>query len=274
MAISENDRQVLNALAAAREQHNELADLVDFYHDLYQVQFEAKANVPEPQVTDKLAMRRQLESGGPQLTFERLGVEPGPFARLVDRVVDVLLRHNPGWEVAEKGRAAPELVALAQATFETGDTLATGKPDDHSEPDYPLTLAVGLALAPHLQRAAEALLPHLDLSLWAQGYCPVCGGRPDLALFEQTKGARRLLCSRCNSVWDYQRTGCPFCRSEEKQTYYLSKDGVYRLYVCPTCNRYLKTVDLREIQRPVFPVVERLLTAGMDLAARQQGYSG
>ena len=280
MAISDTDRQVLRALTAAREQHKELVELLDFYHDLYQVQFEAKANMPEPKVRDELAMRWRLEGGIPQLTFDQLGIEPGPFARLIDQVADVLLRYNPTWEVEGKDRAAPELVALAQATFETWDTLAThkpdstGKPDDDSGPDYPIALAVGFALAPHLQRTAEAILPHLDLSLWAQGYCPVCGGRPDLALFEQTKGARQLLCSRCNGLWNYQRIGCPFCRSEEKQTYHLSEDGVYRLYVCPTCNRYLKTVDLREIHRQVFPLVERLLTVGMDLAARQQGYDG
>jgi hypothetical protein len=33
-------------------------------------------------------------------------------------------------------------------------------------------------------------------------------------------------------------------------------------------------MDLREVSRPVYPVVERLLTIGMDLAARQQGFGG
>jgi len=43
------------------------------------------------------------------------------------------------------------------------------------------------------------------------------------------------------------------------------------LYTCPDCKRYLKTVDLRELHREVVPVVERLVTVGMDLAAQQEG---
>jgi len=99
----------------------------------------------------------------------------------------------------------------------------------------------------------------------------VCGGRPNLALLEAERGARHLVCSRCNSQWPYSRVGCPFCKSKEKQTYYASPDGAHRLYVCPDCNRYLKTVDLRELHREVIPEVERLLTVGMDLAAQQEG---
>ena len=52
MAINENDLHVLQALAIAREEHQELADLLDFYHDLYQVQFGAKASLPEPAVNE------------------------------------------------------------------------------------------------------------------------------------------------------------------------------------------------------------------------------
>jgi FdhE protein len=73
-------------------------------------------------------------------------------------------------------------------------------------------------------------------------------------------------------VWGYSRVGCPFCKSKEKQTYYASEEQLYRLYVCPDCHRYLKTIDLREVHREVYPEVERLVTVGMDLAAQQEGY--
>ncbi len=65
MTMSDQDRQVLQALADARQQHGELAELLDFYHDLYQVQFEAKASLPEPEVRDDLAMRQRLAAGFP-----------------------------------------------------------------------------------------------------------------------------------------------------------------------------------------------------------------
>jgi formate dehydrogenase maturation protein FdhE len=278
MATSENDQQVLRTLSAAREQREELTALLNFYYDLYQVQFQAKAGLPEPEGRDELAMRWRLEGGIPQLTFDQLGLEPEPFAQLVTQMIDVLVRHNPTWQFEQAKWTPEELITLAREIFETWDTLTAPKPDfwkdevDGTWPDHPLTLAVGFALAPYLQRASDAILPHLDLTLWTQNHCPICGGQPNFAVLEEARGARRLMCSRCNTLWHYQRVGCPFCKSQEKQMYYPSKDGVYRLYVCPVCNRYLKTMDLRGVYREVQPVVERLLTVGMDLAAQQEGF--
>lgn len=278
MGMSERDAQVLRALSAARESHQELVELLDFYHDLFGVQFQAKADLDEPKVRDEMAMRWRLEGGIPQLTFEQLGIRPEPLSGLVADVSTVLLRHNPTWEADRTDRAPESLVALARQVFETLPTLTV--PMDASEPEeielhrfgYLTALALGLSLAPFLQKAAEAIIPHLDLVLWAQRHCPVCGGEPNFSLFEETRGARQLMCSRCNTLWPYPRVGCPYCGSQDNQTYYSSKDAVYRLYVCPQCKRYLKSMDLRGVYREVYPEVERLLTVGMDLAAREQGY--
>lgn len=273
MTISHHDQQVLGALAEARAKHEGLADLLDFYYELYQAQFAIKASLAEPEVRDELAMRWRLEGGIPQLTFDQLKIEPESFVRLTMQMTDVLLRHNPTWEIDRGDWTGERTVALAQEMFEAWDTLTGPKSDlDVEEGVQPLALAVGFALAPHLQRAGEAILPLLELDLWSRGYCPICGGRPNFALLEQERGARQLMCARCSSLWQYSRVGCPFCKSKEKQSYYLSEDGLYRLYVCPSCNHYLKTIDLREVQREVYPMVERLLTVGMDLAARQEGF--
>jgi len=280
MVIHEHDQQVLRALAAARAEHEELADLIDFYKQLYELQFAFKVGLSELQARDPVAMRWRLEGGIPQLTFDQLQIDPESFGELVGQIADHLQRHNPGWQIDQNAWTLDALVAQARDVFETWDTLTSPKPSAESQPVgqsvpiRPMALAVGFALAPYLRHAAEGILPHLDLNLWTMGYCPVCGGRPNLALLEAERGARQLLCSRCASLWNYSRLGCPFCRSKEKQTYYLSDDGVYRLYICPSCHRYLKTVDLRELQREVYPEVERLVTVGMDLAAQQEGIPG
>ncbi len=69
---------------------------MDFYHDLYEVQFQAKADLPDPEIRDELAMRWRLEGGIPQLTFDQLRLEPETFAQLVASVADVLHRYHPG----------------------------------------------------------------------------------------------------------------------------------------------------------------------------------
>jgi formate dehydrogenase maturation protein FdhE len=276
MAMSDKDRRTLEALAAAREQYEKLADLLDFYYDLYEVQFRAKGEGLEPEVRDELAMRWRLEGGIPQLTFDQLAIEPEPFEQVVAQVAEVLLRHNPAWEIEQKDWTAEGLLALAQEVFETWDTLTSPRPDAEEEGESRASnrtaLAVGFALAPYLQRAAEVILPLLDLSKWGQGYCPICSGRPNFALLDEEHGARKLMCSRCASLWAFSRLACPFCETEERSTYYAGDDDLYRLYVCPACKHYVKTVDLRKARRVIQPMVERLLTVSMDLAAQQAGY--
>ncbi len=278
MTVSESDMRLLGALAEARQAHEELAVLLDFYYDLYEIQFRAKGSLAEPEIRDELAMRWRLEGGIPQLTFSQLGIEPGPFAEIVGQVMDAFLRHNPSWELERENLTPERLLAHARHVFETWESLTSPKPDQAPKepvgPDRLARMAVGFALSPYLQRAAEAILPRLRLDLWKHGYCPVCGGIPNFSLLEEETGARRLMCSRCASLWGYRRIGCPFCGTTEAQPYHSSESRLYRLYVCSECNRYLKAVDLRQANRVVHPVVERLLTVGMDLAAQQEGYGG
>jgi FdhE protein len=277
MAPSEHDQRVLRALGAAGEQHEQLADLLDFYSDLYTVQFEVKPELPAPEVRDELAMRWRLEGGIPQLTFDQLGLEEEPFARLVADLTSVLLRHNPTRKDETDDLEQEDLVALAQEVFETWDTLTgpspSREPAGRSLAGSLTAMAVGFALAPYLQRASETILPHLDLALWKQGYCPVCGGRPNFSVLQEGSGARHLMCSRCASQWSFARIGCPFCDTVDRPTFFEGEDGLHRLYVCSACKSYLKAVDLRKARRVVNPMVERLLTVGMDLAAQQEGYS-
>ena len=81
MGMSDRDSQVLGALSAAREPHRELVDLLDFYYDLFNVQFQAKAELDEPRVRDEVAMRWRLEGGISQVTFDQLGIRSRTLRR-------------------------------------------------------------------------------------------------------------------------------------------------------------------------------------------------
>jgi FdhE protein len=280
MAISERDDRVLKAIATAREQHEELADLLGFYHDLYEIQFKAKSRLPEPELRGEQAMQWRLERGLPQMAFGQLKVEPELLELLVAQVTEVSLRYNPTWELEKRESTAGELLSVARDVYETWDTLVAPKAslevgdDSGASMGHATTLAVSLALAPYLQRASETVLPRLDLALWREGSCPICGGRPNFSILDEETGARELMCSRCDSLWRASRLNCPFCAAGEKTTYYTTEDDLYRLYVCPECKHYLKAVDLRKARRVVLPRVERLLTVGMDLRATKEGYLG
>jgi FdhE protein len=280
MPFDERDQRVLKALAAARTEHQELASLLGFYGDLFRVQFRAKAHAPQPQMGTDEEMRQRVESGVPQLALDQLGLETGAFADLVGEIYGVLVCHNSDWQVEAADMTPEELMVLAQEVFDTWETL-TGprvgsgpEAGDVLRSDQLTELAVAFSLAPFLQRASDAILPRVDLGRWARGSCPICGGRPNFAIMDAESGARRLMCSRCDSLWPFSRVLCPFCTSEERPVYYPSEHGLHRLYICSACKSYLKAVDLRQARRVVHPEVERLLTVGMDLAATEEGYRG
>jgi len=264
MTLSQTDLATLAALRAAQRERPELERFLAFYVELYEFLYGAKAGLPRAWLGSLTGRHRRLASGQPLLTFDDLSLTEAEFGPLVQQAGALLERHAGERPVDPAKVDSADTLGLARTIFESWPTLAepgagTGE------------LAVAYALAPYLQLAAETLLPGLDPAEWSRPRCPACGGEPNLALLDQERGGRRLVCARCDGAWSHVRVGCPYCASQETQRYYPGADGLYRLYVCPNCGRYLKTVDLRQARRPVNPVVERLLMVGMDLSAREAG---
>ena len=264
---------VSEALAEAARQEPDLAPYYELHRKLLELQEEARGEITATlEMADGDALQARLLQGLPLLSFAQLPIKAERFARLAQAIAQVLM----DYEVDVGDRAllddAAEWVSLAQQQFEEGQ--AHGEKGGESEEITLAQMAADLALKPYLEWAAEQVLPHVDQQRWKRGYCPVCGGAPDFATLDAEVGTRHLLCSRCSSQWLYHRLGCPFCETTDhtKLVYYPSEDGVYRLYVCQECQRYLKTIDLREVGRAILLPAERVTTVAMDAAARQEGY--
>ena len=266
-------QMILQALEEAGTQTPELSTYYEFHRTLFQMLGWAKTDISGIlAMMDVEALQTRLLQGLPLFSFAQLPVEAERFVKLVSTVAQLLADYDP--ELAEQTvpENAAECLALARQRFEEGQ--AGGKQSGESGEATLAQMAVDLALKPYLEWAAEQVLPYVDQQRWKRGYCPVCGGAPDFATLDTEIGARYLLCSRCNSQWLYRRLGCPFCGTTDhtKLFYYPSDDNVYRLYVCEACQRYLKTIDLREVGREVLLSVERITTVTMDAAARWAGY--
>jgi len=135
-----------------------------------------------------------------------------------------------------------------------------------------LVLLLHLSLRPSLLIIAQAVLEHLDLSLWNHGHCPVCGSAPRLADLSGEGGKRRLHCSLCETAWPYPRLRCPFCENDNREDLsYLraeSEKGL-RVDLCGRCDNYLKTMDLREIAGPIILPLDDVATWHLDIIAGQ-----
>ena len=272
-------QRIQQALKEAGIEDPDLSGIYDLHARLFQVLAQARADIPSAkmEMEDDATLQARLLQGLPLLSFARVPLQPDRFAELVSAVAGLLLESNPEL----KGQSVPDSPAgcldLARQRFEEGQAIGGDASAEEGEAEAEPTLAqmsVDLALKPYLEWGAERVLPHVELEYWKRGYCPVCGDMPGFAFLGEGAGTRYLLCSRCCSQWPYRRVGCPYCgtRDHTKLSYYLSEDEVYRLYVCKACRRYLKVLDLRQAGRQVLFPVERVRTAGMDLAARQAGY--
>jgi len=222
-------------------------------------------------------VRDRLARGVPALAPEDFRADPGALRRLWDEVCAIAARHFPDLAPAlEPIRRWPdgrEDGLLSAATYYLrgeADLLA----EEAGLEGSLFQFVLNNALHPFLRRYAAALAPLVNLETWYRPYCPVCGGEPDFAALDKPHGARRLLCSRCDFEWPFRRTSCPFCGNDrpEQYLYVPSEDGIYRLYLCDRCRRYLKVIDRRELVEERLLPVERILTLPMDQAARQEGY--
>jgi FdhE protein len=271
-------QDIATALKQGAEKNPELADTVNLYCALLDIQEGAKVPLYQPALTAAEA-RARLEQGQPLMAGEELDADPSRLTDLCTRIAFTIAEHR-----REQVKPLAQIHAWLHERREQMRTLAveylrSGRIPMNGRAGVNaglLAFVCNMGLRPFLRAQAEALAPLVDDAGWYRGYCPVCGGEPDMAALEKGSGRRRLLCSRCDSEWTFRRLGCPFCENEEpgKQTHYPSDDNVYRLSVCENCRRYLKTIDLREVVGEHPLAAERILTAGMDIAAEKAGYRG
>lgn len=258
-------------LRQAREEFPRLAPSIDLRLAL----IEAHAALPPlpPPDFSPAEVRAALEAGTPLLRLKHPSVDWDAWTTLFERVCELAAAHRPDLAAAFSGlRGRTPLLREAAARY-----LRDGQVDavDGLDPTL-LIFAFIHAFHPTLRACAESLGPLLCAheDLWYRPRCPLCGGEPDFASLAADSGARRLLCSRCDTEWSYRRVGCPYCEETDpaRLGYYPAPDNRYRLYVCDACKRYLKTADFREMQNPAPLPVERLLTLDMDLAALGADY--
>lgn len=129
---------------------------------------------------------------------------------------------------------------------------------------------------PFMRRyAAKALVEQEShFREWGKGCCPVCGRFPNLSVIRGEEG-RFMYCSLCEACWRFARIGCPFCENltAGEQEILVLEDTVYRIYVCPDCKGYLKTIMQQSgSQGAINPLLMEAETLHLDVIALQEGY--
>jgi hypothetical protein len=261
----------------------ELAPAVDMQVALVEMQRRVQGRVPLPRLQpDPAWLALQQQQGRPAVRFSDIPLDWSDFRLTLRQTADILLRfelleradHEHVLALSRDGNALEPLVTN---WYEASSGVETRPVPPRLPPGAPDVLehVLVLAMRPFLARCAEALLPRPDFSKWTHGHCPVCGWEADFAVVLPS-GERRLICGRCLAQWNYGAHTCPYCSNNDRTqiTSFATRDGLYRVYGCDVCRRYLKAYDARRATRPVMVSVDSIATLPLDAAAQQRGYKG
>jgi hypothetical protein len=271
---SRSEPREITELRRLKQDQPDLTGAADLQIELIQLQRRIQSRVSLPAIKLDPDYLNGLLSSAPILQFEHLSIDWGDLRFLLRATATAMRNHDAlddgDFRRAEQlSRDAERLPAVVRSWYEAVRKGAAPLVDD----------AVGLesvlqqAMRPFLTRAGDAVMARSDLAAWKRGFCPLCGGEPDLAVI--TAAADRLLiCARCAARWPFDQITCPFCLNSDRTriTSFASRDGQYRIYACDMCERYLKAYDARRATRPVMPVVDGVATLPLDAAAIQKGY--
>jgi Protein involved in formate dehydrogenase formation len=262
----------------------ELGDAVDLHIALLALQRRVQTRVPTTWVEVAPEwLKRQHEAGKPLLRFEDIALDWTDFRLVFRQTADVLRRfdaldpadYQAIQAMSRDGHALEPLVVRwfnATAAPDSGIAPDPSKPPASAEA---LDQVMALAMRPFLERCADVVQQRADFSTWTHAHCPLCGGEPEFAVLTSA-GERVLICGRCTGRWRFDDTACPFCGNTDRSRLpsFSSRDGVYRLYACDACRRYIKAYDARRGGRPVMLAVDAVATLPLDAAAVQRGYTG
>ena len=274
-------REVLE-LKQIKVDHPELAAAVDMQIELVDVQRRVQSRVPLPWMQfEPPWLAAQQQSGRPAVRFSDIPLEWSDFRLSLRQTADILRRHDALEPHDHAGILALSRDGNALEPMVRAWYAVTSRVDAHTDerwpaPDAPQGLdhVFLLALRPFLSRCAEALMPRPEFAAWRHAHCPVCGWEAEFAAITPA-AERRLLCGRCSAQWGFDATNCPYCDNTDRTriTSFATRDGVYRVYACDQCKRYLKAFDGRKMTRTVMAAVDTIATLPLDAAAMQRGYT-
>ena len=270
---------IIKKLEELKREEGTLPQILEFYEKLLRIQTRVGHRIGVPNPSPRIeATSRQPERGKPLIAFDELALDWVLLRDTFRDVADVFAEYPelfgpvPEELMGSRVKRFPTKKAV-EAWFKGAKLPSTTITNNVSE--ALLSNLIHASIKPFLASYSTALLGLVEQESWRRSYCPVCGGNPDFAFLDTERGARWLICSRCDAEWLFQRLQCPYCGTTDQNalSYFTVGDELYRLYVCEQCKHYLKTVDLRQAKSEVLIPLERLLTLDMDRQAQEQGYS-
>lgn len=267
-----------NRLEQLRQQRPQMAEIFDFYAELYDFLAPRRGAVLHCTEAPGVA---QTEHGFPLLTADNLAIDPTESGGLLQGLLTILQRHGREGQVdlqriseaLAEGQLNP--TSLFGAYVERNRYPLVKGAEEIGVPSALLEYVIGIACSFALQQAREAGLQPPALERQPL-HCPLCGGAPVMGELVGEDGRMELHCGTCGQSWPAARRQCSSCgnRNEATLEYFTAgEEQGYRVNICRQCSGYLKVVDSRVIGGGLPMDLEDLATLHLDLLAQREGFS-
>ena len=214
----------------------------------------------------------------PVISQIRPGVDLALARDLFDQVLKLLVSCRP-----ERDKDSAKLEFVSEGDFRelinctiNGDIAGFNQIIERLEySEEAADFAFYHTVKPFLKAYAAYVLTKVNISEWAENYCPVCGGKPGIARVEGSDAGKRYLrCGTCHTEWHFKLLSCPWCGNEDHRSLSflrIEETPGYELHVCESCRGYIKVVNEKSGGDRAM-LENESATLYLDLLAGQKGY--
>jgi FdhE protein len=274
---------VIKRISAIEKSRPGYKEILDFFKYVTREQYKMKPLIKvKPVKINEETAKRQMMEGFPLLDKKQMKLNMSSVTTLFKNICRTLQRNSkkiaPEIKDINQGlrKGEIDLEELFRKVIEGDKAYFDSIGEKTGLNKWLLLYLAESSVNPFLEAYAEKLKGHVHQDSWLKGYCPVCGSAPAMGELSMETGEKFLQCSSCGFKWRFKRLACPFCGNvnHEKLRYFQTEtDGkAYRVDVCEECKKYIKTIDLRELNREAVLPVEDMGTLHLDILAREEGY--
>lgn len=286
MDISQIEKQVLAYCAHAGDQQKTQLML---FNALWGIMARVSAQVDVSGLAlNAESLREDLQEGLPFMSNCPIEVDAESLADAVDVLSSCLVDsgvYQPEICTAIKAVNMRQLIVLSDMELAAVDpeqylNSLVQVMQNYGLDGSQITVLVGLvsyALRALQEPAAQAMVAAVPRKDFASAHvlsCPVCGGRPALAVLVRQKPrkgtGRKLACIQCGTEWEFDRIRCPHCGTTDvRHLGYrtIKGDGAHRIDYCDKCGNYIRTAVVETATTEYSLDVEDCVMAAMDAYA-------
>lgn len=272
--------QIRKAAEIIKQTRPAYTAMVEFYEQIFIVQkdSESRTHIPPIQISEEMLTSRAKENVL-LLRISEFTID-AEASELLFREICIITEKADNHISAAAGNIRQALDAekidpktLFAALLNEDDACFENISRELETDKKTLAFIVFNSIQPSLSLCAEQVSAYLKLKedKREKGSCPICGSNPLISCLEG-QGERFLICGFCRHKWPVPRIFCPFCENTDSESlhyFYTEEEKEYRTDACEKCKSYLKTVDIRKMNRVFYPPLEQIASLHLDIKATE-----